>query len=105
MLVGQCTYGLSTDIEFHDNILFTHNSANTGGGIYFVHVSLKIKYGMRLNTSFNNTSRYGGAIFYEDTLSQYQCSKVSSTGGCGGEASPPNPPTSPPKSFDNKYNI
>ena len=28
--------------------------------------------------------------------------RVSSTGGCGGEASPPNPPTSPPKSFDNK---
>ena len=28
--------------------------------------------------------------------------RVSSTGGCGGgEASPPNPPTSPPKSFDN----
>ena len=26
--------------------------------------------------------------------------RVSSTGGCGGEASPPNPPTSPPKSFD-----
>ena len=28
--------------------------------------------------------------------------RVSSTGGCGGgEASPPNTPTSPPKSFDN----
>ena len=29
---------------------------------------------MTLNTSFNSASRYGGAIFYEDTLTQYQCS-------------------------------
>ena len=71
---GGAMYGLSTDIEFHDNILFTHNSADTGGGMYFVDVSLTIKYGMTLNTSFNIASRYGGAIFNEDTLTQFQCS-------------------------------
>ena len=70
---GGAMYGLSTDIEFHDNIIFSHNSANTGGGMYFVDVSLTIKSGMTLNTSFNNASRYGGAIYYEDTLTQHQC--------------------------------
>ena len=66
-------YGSSTDIEFHDNIIFSYNSADIGGGMYFKDVSLKIISGMILNTSFNNVLRYGGAIYYEDTLTQYQC--------------------------------
>ena len=70
---GGAMYGLSTDIYFHDNILFLHNSAGTGGGMYFVDVSLKIASGIKLNASFNNASRYGGAIYYEDTPTHYQC--------------------------------
>ena len=70
---GGAMYGLSTDIYFHDNILFLHNSADTGGGMYFVDVSLKIASGIKLNASFNNASRYGGAIYYEDTPTHYQC--------------------------------
>ena len=67
-LSGGAMYASSTDIEFHNNILFSNNSANTGGGMYFVDVSLTIKSGMTLNTSLNNASTYGGAIYYEDTL-------------------------------------
>ena len=70
---GGAMYGSSTDIEFHDNIIFSNNSAYSGGGMYFEDVSLKIISGMTLITSFNNASRYGGAIFYEDELTQYQC--------------------------------
>ena len=73
-LTGGAMYGSRTDIEFHDNIIFSHNSAYLGGGMYFIDLSLTIKSGMTLNTSFNNASRYGGAIYYEDTSTQYQCS-------------------------------
>ena len=34
---------------------------------------LAISSGMTLNTSFNNASQYGGAIYYEDTLTHDQC--------------------------------
>ena len=70
---GGAMYVSNTDIEFHGNIIFSHNSAVIGGGIYFIDVSLKIASGMKLNTSFNNASRYGGAIYYDDTLTHFQC--------------------------------
>ena len=76
-LSGGAMYGLSTNIEFHDNIIFSHNSADIGGGMYFVDVSLNISSGMKLNTSFNNASQYGGAIYYRDTLTHGQCTAYS----------------------------
>ena len=60
---GGAMYGSSTDIEFHDNIIFSNNSADFGGAMNFKDVSLKILSGMILNTSFNNASIYGGAIW------------------------------------------
>ena len=72
-LSGGAMHGLSSVIEFHDNIIFSHNSANIGGGMYLENVSLNVISGMTLNTSFNKASKYGGAIYYEDTLNQYQC--------------------------------
>ena len=69
---GGAMCGSSTEIEFHDNIIFSNNSAGIGGAMYFKYVSLKILSGMILNTSFNNASEYGGAIYYDDA-SQYQC--------------------------------
>ena len=75
--VGGALYGLSTTTNFDGNITFSHNSAKRGGGMYFVGVSLKITSGMKLNTSFNNASTYGGAIYYEDTLTKYQCTAYS----------------------------
>ena len=71
--MGGAMYCLSTQIDFHGNITFSHNSAKSGGGMYFVDVSLKILSGMKLNTSFNNASTYGGAIYYEDSLQYSQC--------------------------------
>ena len=70
---GGALYGLSTTTNLDGNITFSHNSAKTGGGMYFVGVSLKITSGMKLNASFNNASKYGGAIYYRDTLTRYQC--------------------------------
>ena len=72
-LSGGAMHGLSSVIEFHDNIIFSHNSANIGGGMYLENVSLNVISGMTLITSFNNASRYGGAIYYEDELTQSQC--------------------------------
>ena len=71
--VGGAMYGSNTDMHFHGSIIFSHNSAYIGGGMYFTDVSLQIMSGMKLNASFNNASAYGGAIYYEDTLTRYQC--------------------------------
>ena len=72
-ILGGAMYGLSTEIDFQGNITFSHNSAKRGGGMYFVDVSLIIISGMKLNTSFNNASIYGGAIYNEDSLQYSQC--------------------------------
>ena len=41
-----------------------------------------------------DTSTKSKGVFIKPS---YRATRVSSTGGCRGEASPPNPPTSPPK--------
>ena len=71
--VGGAMYGSNTDMDFQGSIIFSHNSAEMGGGMYFVDVSLKIASGMTMNASFNNALTYGGAIYYEDTLTLIQC--------------------------------
>ena len=73
---GGAMYVSSTEMDFHDDIIFSHNSADIGGGMYFKNVSLKIISEMTLNTSFNNASSYGGAIYYEDALDLYQCTGI-----------------------------
>ena len=70
---GGALYGSSIDMDYYGNIIFSHNSAKRGGGMYFIDVSLKIITGMKLNASFNEASEYGGAIYHEDILTPYQC--------------------------------
>ena len=64
---GGALYGFKTEVVFNENITFSFNSAGKGGAMYFEDVtSLKLLSGMKLNTSYNNATEYGGAIYHVD---------------------------------------
>ena len=70
---GGALYGLNANMEFSGSITFSNNSAERGGGMFLLSVTLKFARGMNLTTSYNNASKYGGAIYYEDALTLIQC--------------------------------
>ena len=70
---GGALYGSNADMEFNGSITFSNNSAERGGGMFLLSVTLKFARGMNLTTSYNNASKYGGAIYYEDALTFFQC--------------------------------
>ena len=72
-LDGGALYGSNADMEFNGSITFSNNSAERGGGMFLLSVTLKFARGMNLTTSYNNASKYGGAIYYEDALTFFQC--------------------------------
>ena len=70
---GGALYGSNANMEFNGSITFSNNSAKRGGGMFLLSVTLKFASGMNLTTSYNNASKYGGAIYYEDALTFFQC--------------------------------
>ena len=70
---GGALYGSNANMEFNGSITFSNNSAERGGGMFLLSVTLKFARGMNLTTSYNNASKYGGAIYYEDALTLFQC--------------------------------
>ena len=73
---GGALYGSNTIMEFNGNINFSNNSAERGGGMFLSSVTLKFASAMNLTTSYNNASKYGGVIYYEDTLAFFQCTET-----------------------------
>ena len=70
---GGALYESNTIMEFNGNINFSNNSAERGGGMFLLSVTLKFASAMNLTTSYNNASKYGGVIYYEDTLTFFRC--------------------------------
>ena len=70
---GGALYGSNANMEFNGTITFSNNSAERGGGMFLLSMTLKFASGMNLTTSYNNASKYGGAIYYEDALTFFQC--------------------------------
>ena len=70
---GGALYGSNAKMEFNGSVTFSNNSAERGGGMFLLSVTLKFARGMNLTTSYNNASKYGGAIYYEDALTLFQC--------------------------------
>ena len=70
---GGALYGSNAKMEFSGTITFSNNSAERGGGMFLLSVTLKFARGMNLTTSYNNALKYGGAIYYEDALKFFQC--------------------------------
>ena len=73
---GGALYGSNSNMEFNGTITFSNNSAKRGGGMFLLSVTLKFARGMNLTTSYNNASKYGGAIYYEDALTLFQCTAI-----------------------------
>ena len=72
---GGALCGLETGLVFNDNVTFSFNLARRGGGAMYLEdvTSLKLSSGMKLNTSYNNATEYGGAIYHVDATTHDQC--------------------------------
>ena len=73
---GGGLYSVTSDITInrHTIVVFTNNTAENGGAIYFDGSSiLRLEPFSTLTTSNNRASGYGGAIYHEDTVTLYQC--------------------------------
>ena len=55
------------------NVSFSFNSAKNGGAMNLKNTNLIFKQNTTLETSYNNASDYGGAIYYKDEFTANQC--------------------------------
>ena len=73
-LNGGAIYILGATIAFKENAEFTSNSAENGGAMFFIYSAVMILTSdTEITTSNNTATKYGGAMYHEDSATSVQC--------------------------------
>ena len=71
---GGAIFASDTYITLNDTVNFTRNVAQNGGAMYFENgATLVLEPNTTLSTSYNNATKYGGAIYHTDGITPSQC--------------------------------
>jgi len=75
---GGALYASGTSVEVSEDITtFTANSARKGGAVYFqLGAVIFLHLSANILTSQNTADEYGGAFYYEDSVSELQCLNI-----------------------------
>ena len=75
---GGGIFSLNTQIYMYEEVSLSFNSAISGGAMYLrLGATLILEWYMHLYTSHNTATKYGGAIFHEDSITIIQCMNIS----------------------------